>query len=126
MKRNHSDKELSQLQLIKKENEKLKRQILQLRKQLARTDLDKYSNLKDTIEKHCQEDKAQEGQELLERLKQEWKCRDCENGYLEIILYNKLNNTWYFRKCNECSNRTAAQKYTSDVKGIVKPQKTMT
>jgi hypothetical protein len=121
MKRTHNPKELDQLQKIKKENDKLKRQIASLRKELARVDLDRYTNLKQTIEQHYQEDSRQEGLDILEKVKKEWACKEpgC-SGYLEIFLFNKINATHYYRKCNCCSNRTKSQKYTPEVKGIVK------
>lgn len=120
-KNKRSDKEYTREQRLIQENRTLKRQIAHLRKELARVDLDRYPNLKETIEKHYQEDKAQEGQDILERLKKEWKCEKpgCE-GYLEIFVYNKVGNAWYYRKCNCCDNRTKSQKYSPDVKGIVK------
>ena len=115
------DKEFTREQKLIHENRQLKRQVSSLRKQLAKLDLDRYSNLKETIEQHYQEDKAQEGQDLLEKLKNEWKCHEngC-TGYLEITLFNKINDVWYYRRCNQCVNRTKAQKYTPEVKGIIK------
>ena len=114
-------KEHTREQKLIYENRILKRQVASLRKQLARLDLDRYSNLKETIEQHYQEDKEQEGKDILDRLKQEWRCREpgCE-GYLEIICYNRVDSTWYYRKCNCCSNRTPGQKYTPEVRGIIK------
>lgn len=114
-------REITREQRLIHENQRLKRQLSHLRKQLARVDLDRYQNLKETIEQHYQEDRAQEGQDILEKLKQEWKCREpnCE-GFLEIFLYTKVDSTYYYRKCNCCNNRTKSQKYTPEVKGIIK------
>jgi hypothetical protein len=121
--RNYNGKELDQLQRLKKENEKLKKSISGLRKMLARTDLDKFSTARDLIEQNYQGDSAPEGERIVERLKKEWACREpgCE-GYLEIFTYNKINVTWYFRKCSnmECRNRTKPQLYTPEVLGIRK------
>lgn len=117
-----SDKEFSREQKLIHENRVLKKHVAHLRKQLARLDLDRYSNLKESIEQHYQEDREQEGRDILDHLKQEWRCKEpgCE-GYLEIILYNKINATWYYRKCNCCPHRTKSQKYHPDqVKGIIK------
>jgi hypothetical protein len=115
-------REITREQRLIHENQRLKRQLSLLRKQVARIDLDRYSSLRDIVDQHYQEDRAQEGQDLLDKLKQEWKCRqpNCE-GYLEIILYTKVDHIWYYRKCNCCPHRTKAQKYvSSEVKGIVK------
>lgn len=116
-----SDKEFSREQKLIQENQKLKRQIGTLRKQLARLDLDRYSQVREIIEDHYQEDRAEEGQNIMERLKKEWACHEggC-TGYLEIILYNKINSTWYYRKCSNCPHRTKSQKYDDSVKGIKK------
>lgn len=117
-------KEISREQKLIHENSKLKRQVSALRKELARVDLDRYTNLKEVIDQHYQEDRAEEGKNILDKVKQEWACHqpNCL-GYLEIFLYNKLDHTWYYRQCNVCPNRTKAKKWTSDVKGIQKDQK---
>lgn len=107
-------------QKLLQENQKLKRQISALRKQLARVDLDRYDVVKDIIEQHYQEEKAEKGKEILENLKQIWKCKECEEGYLEIKVYSKMGEPWYYRACNLCSHRTKTKKYDSKtVKGIV-------
>ena len=116
------DKEFSREKRLIHENRILKRQVSSLRKQLARLDLDRYSSAKEAIEQSYQEDRQQEGRDILDRLKQEWRCKEpgCD-GYLEIILYNKIDSTWYYRKCNGCPHRTKSQKYNpSEVKGIIK------
>lgn len=115
------EREFTREQKLVQENRILKRQVAALRKQLARVDLDRYTNLKETIDKHYQEDNAQEGRDILEKIKKEWACQQpsCE-GYLEIFLFTKIDSTWYYRKCNCCTNRTKAQKYSPDVKGIMK------
>lgn len=114
------EKEFSREQKLIHENKRLKREISQLRKQLARLDLDRYDTVREMIEEHGHESTAQTGQELLENLKKTWTCNDCRNGFLEIILYNKIDSTWYYRKCSNCDHRTKSQKYTPEVKGIIK------
>ena len=106
------------------ENERLKRQISSLRKQLARIDLDRYSTVRDMIEEHYQEDKLATGREILDNLKKQWACKECADGHLEIFIYNRSNATYYYRICSnapDCSNRTLAQPYTAaNVKGIIR------
>jgi cell division septum initiation protein DivIVA len=115
------EKEYSKEQRLVKENKQLKQQVAQLRKQLARLDLDRYSSVKEIIDEQYEEDKKFDQADLLDKLKKEWKCRDCDEGHLEIVIYNKIDTTWYFRKCSDCSNRTKSQKYDSkQVKGIGK------
>ncbi len=119
MGKRHCDQEQSKLQRLAFENKKLRREIATLRKQLARIDLDRYPQVKELVEKHEESDSS-DGHRFLEKIKEEWKCNQCNEGYLEIIIYSKLGNPWYLRKCNNCTNRTKAQKYTTEVKGIVK------
>ena len=122
MSKNHrAVKEYTREQRLIKENERLKREVAKYRKLLARLDLDRYSTIKDMIEEHQAEDNQQKTLELLESLKEIWKCRDCSEGYLEIIVYSKVGNPWYFRSCNSCKKRTKSQPYDeSRVKGIIK------
>jgi hypothetical protein len=108
-------------QRLLKENQVLKRELAAIRKRLARIELQgRYENVKEAIEDHEKNSGLPTTQNLLESLKEEWKCRDCQEGYLEIFLYNKISDTWYYRKCNSCSNRTKSKKYSKDVKGIIK------
>lgn len=117
------EREYSREQQLVYENKRLKRENAKLRKMAARANLDKFSSAKDLIEQNYQGDSAPEGERIVERLKKEWACREsgCE-GYLEIFTYNKIDVTWYFRKCTnlDCRNRTKPQLYTPDVAGIRK------
>jgi hypothetical protein len=118
-------KEYNRVQEFKYEIQRLKKENDTLRKRLARIDLDEYGQLNKTIKKHQKQEKKQQPNDILEKLRQEWKCNETGcGGFLEIFLYNKLNDTWYFRKCNEsgCKNRTKSKKYTPDVKGIIKKE----
>lgn len=123
-KNRRGDKERSREQELKFENHKLRRQVSSLRKQLARLDLDRYSQVRDIVEEHyANEEVEQNTQHMLESLKNTWKCRECHSGHLEINIYTKMGDPWYFRQCNNCSHRTKSQIYTPSVKGIVKPPK---
>jgi hypothetical protein len=115
-------KELDQLQTIKRENDKLKKQISSLRKQLARLDLDRHSYVKDIIDEHyASEEHESSTKEMLKSLKNEWACDSCGIGFLEINIYNRPDGAFYYRHCNNCIKRTKAQKYDPDkVRGIVK------
>lgn len=116
-------KEYSREQRLIHENQRLKRENARLRKHLAKIDLDRYSQVKDILQEHySQEEKETTTYEMLQRLKNEWACRECGTGHLEIMLYNKTSGTWYFRKCNNCSHRTKSQQYTPNVKGIIQEE----
>ena len=121
-----ADREFSKEKRFSHEIAKLKRENGRLRKILARLDLDRFGQLRETIERNCPEESQETGRNLLERLKEEWKCKweGCD-GHLEIFTYNKIDQTWYYRLCSnapKCKNRTMAQKYDADkVKGIIRP-----
>lgn len=120
------DKERSREQELKYENQKLRREISSLRKQLARIDLDRYVHVKTIVEEHyAQEEVEQNTQDMLASLKNKWQCNECGHGYLEINLYTRLDGTFYYRKCNNCDHRTKSQKYDENtVTGIMKPEPT--
>lgn len=116
------NREFSKEQKLLHENKKLKRELSQLRKQIARLDLDRYDTVKEIIQQHYAQEREEEGKEILDNLKKEWACHQCD-GHLEIFLYTKINTTWYYRVCSNapsCKNRTKSQRYTPDVKGIKK------
>lgn len=115
------EKEYTRLQEALHENSKLKREISSLRKQLARLDLDRHSYVKDIIDEHyAREDQEESADKMLKRLKEEWKCRACGDGYLEICVYTKIGDAWYYRQCNNCIHRTKGKKYDpKQVKGPI-------
>lgn len=106
------------------ENSRLKRLISQLRKQLARVDLDRSADVREIVNKYYEledaELHAQKEREGLEQLEREWQCNSCNNGHLEIVLINKIDELNYYRKCINCTHRTKLQKYSKNVKGILK------
>lgn len=113
---------LTREQRLVKENQALKREIQTIRKRLARIELSRYENVKEAIEDHERNSGLPTTQDLLESLKKEWACKmeGCD-GFLEVILFNKINTTYYYRKCNVCENRTPSQKHDPNtVKGIIK------
>lgn len=111
-------------QRLQNENNRLKKTINQLRKQLARVDLDRYASVRDIVNKHYAEENAiahaEKEAEVLEDLKRTWSCNTCQVGHLEIILISKGNVLHYFRKCSECTHRTPLKPYNKTVTGIVK------
>lgn len=115
-------KEYSRLQEYQNENKRLKREIASLRKQLARIDLDRHGYVKGILEEHyASEGEERNAEKTLNKMKERWKCNECHNGYLEINIYTKVGNPWYFRKCNSCPHRTPSQQYFPDqVEGIMK------
>ena len=116
--RKYNKKEQDDLQRIKRENDKLKKQVSSLRKQLVKIDINRYENLQDLIHKF---DK-QEVEESLEKNKQDeekrWKCFECEEGTLRLKVIERPNGIVYLRKCDNCVNKTKLKKWNKEVNGI--------
>lgn len=112
------EKDYDQLDKLKNENRKLKRQISSLRKQIARIDLDRYHNIRELLEKYDAEEQEEELQRQEEAAKEEWRCHDCDRDYLRLVVFNRRDGTFYFRKCFTCGKRTKTQKYHDKVKGL--------
>lgn len=118
MRRSHKDADITQIQRLQKENEKLKRRISALQKQLARIDLDSHNNVKELVDKFEQEDYKEEKHSTQKALEEKWKCHKCDEGVLKLILIQRKDKLVYFRKCDSCDNRTKTQEYTEKVDGI--------
>lgn len=108
-KNNNYDKELELIDKLKYENKKLKRALKASRKMLDRYNVAEEKGLidEDIIVPGKKRQKEKE-------LKEQWKCHDCENGYLYII---HIGNR-YFRKCNGCSKNTRSQIWNDTIKGL--------
>lgn len=124
-KNTRGSKEFTKEQRLVKENRELKRELSHLRKQISRLDGDRYETIRqlaaDNDESMRFQNIAEESSPNMEALKAEWKCRECSEGVLEIALYPKTGQTWYYRKCTDCKNRTLGKRYDEQsVKGIIK------
>lgn len=124
----HENKELrKRIQVLEAENRQLTRQHSRTRKNFARMDLDRHSYVQEIIQEHINNEKEEtSSQEMLNKMKKEWQCRECGDGYLEIFLYNRRDGTFYHRMCNNpsCDHRTNGQKYDPEtVTGIIKKPK---
>lgn len=127
-------KELDQLQRIKyendkinrennqlsRENQKLRKEVSALRKQLMHLDLDRHSWVSEVVQEHLMEQAIEEPQELMDSLKKKWSCHHCSGGVLEIVIFSKMGEDYYFRQCDSCEFRTKSQKYSPDIPGIIK------
>ena len=102
------DKETDTLQHLKSENKHLKREVVRLRKELDRI-YNRYDNLDDLVQQHYKEESPKED------LKKKWACNECKEGYLKLIIINRRDGSFYFRKCSMCDHRTRLKKYTENV-----------
>lgn len=111
VRRKYTNKERDELQILKHENKKLKKQVSTLRKQLSKLDIDRYENIKDIVARHHQEDVNDKLLEEKKKLKKKYKCFDCEEGVLELKSFSRMDGLFYFRKCTDCNNRTKMKPY---------------
>lgn len=113
-----SNTEISAMRRLKLENQKLKKQMATLRKQLSRIDIDRYSNLRQIIEAHALEDKGFDAEISLDKLKADWACNECKSDYLRIIVVPRADGTFYMRKCGSCKHRTGLKRFTNNICGL--------
>lgn len=110
------DKEYSELQKVRYENQKLKKEVARLRNRLARMGESQFKDLAELME----EEETPVVEQNDQREKNGWECHSCSDGFLEINMYAKLGEIFYFRECNQCLKRTKSQRYHKEVKGIIK------
>lgn len=98
---------------LKKENKKLKREVAKLRNLLARVDLERYENLKELVDQQRLEEKLEKARRRKEVKK--WKCHECEEGHMQLMIFNRKDGVFYYRTCTSCNHRTRMKKYHKDV-----------
>ena len=118
-------KEFTREQRLINENKNLKKELAHLRKQIARLDVDRYDTVKQMCSDYKESERFEENAGKLtttsERLEKEWACHKPKcSGHLQITLFNKISETWYFRSCTNCNNRTKSKRYGEEVRGIIK------
>jgi len=116
-----SNKELYEIQTLRLENRKLKKSITSLRKQLKRVDIDRFQNLKDLVIKQNKENFDSSKVRTGKKLRDKWTCRECNEGYLRIIILPMRNIEKYLRKCSnpKCNHKTKTKVFDpSKVEGI--------
>jgi hypothetical protein len=115
--------ESTKIRELTSENKKLRRELLTLRRQVARLDVDRFSYVRDIVEEHLtQEEQEISTKDMLASLKSTWTCKKCKTGHLEILLFSRRDGTHYLRQCTDCPHRTKMQLYTPEVKGPMKPE----
>jgi Zn finger protein HypA/HybF involved in hydrogenase expression len=114
-----SKRELDDLQEVRHENKRLKREIDQLRKQLQRIDFRRFENLSKLVDKQRKESIAEQKAKRLEKAKKQWLCHKCKEDYLRLLIYNPpVKGVMYYRQCGGCPNRTEMKPYNAAIEGI--------
>lgn len=108
-------KEQDQLQKVIEENQRLKKQISKLRKVIKNIDIEHYQFVQDLLNsKTFKENPIKTTKKELEK---QWECHQCSEGIMRLIIVHKLREPYYFRKCDNCTNKTKLKKYDDSIKG---------
>jgi len=113
--KNPSAREQNELRKYKQQVKLLKRQLSRYKKLLNRIDYEQFVNLSEAVSAQHKEETT-----LKKELKQidyaeRWKCFECEDDWLRLVIFYRVNEPRYFRKCPSCGNKTKTQKLTDDV-----------
>jgi len=115
--RKHNHKEQDELQKTRRENDRLKKQVSSLRKQLARIDIGRYENLQDLIEKFDKQEVEDTLKRNAEEQEKRWKCFKCADGVLHLKVFERHDGIVYLRKCDSCEHKTKLKKWDKSVEG---------
>lgn len=110
-------KELSEIQRLKAENLSLKRQLSRIRKQLSRDQNDGFDDINGALQIQILEHEAIEEIDKQKKLIEHWRCFKCNEDYLRLIIMQRPDGGFYFRKCPQCGNRTRLKPFSDSVEG---------
>lgn len=113
----YCDRELDQLDRLKHENKKLKKQLAAARKELSRTQQWR-DNAKELLESQYNEDLEEAFAAKVDEQRKKWKCRECHQGYLKSHIMTRRDGVFYYRKCTNCSHRTKVKPYSNEVEVV--------
>lgn len=116
MARRNGDKELDNIQRLKYENDKLKKENSRLRKLIQRGQADQ-ELLQELVQTQTEEEEIARTQKIEEN---RWRCYTCSAGILQIHEYPRHDGVFYLRICSNpaCSKRTRLKPWHKDVKGV--------
>jgi hypothetical protein len=112
------DREFRLIDKLKHENKVLKKELSRLTKELVKTN-SRYEGLDDLVQQQYEEEYPDTGARIAKEAEDsKWMCHKCNNDILKIIILNRADGTYYFRKCGSCPNKTKLQRYNDHVKGV--------
>ncbi len=106
-------KDQPEIQRLKIENSQLRRQLSRLRKQITRINTDEYENVEEALGAQNREDEIIGQQKLIEH----WRCFHCNDDYLRLIIVQRPDGAFYFRRCPNCERRTRLKPLEDSVVG---------
>ncbi len=105
------DQQQTRIRQLSNENKQLAKEVKKLHKQMQK--------VKDgwcpTCLSKSTEDKMPKKIANLDKVK-DWQCFKCENGTLRLFKYDRMSQTWYFRRCSSCEYRTRGKPWSDEVK----------
>jgi len=104
-------KELDLLKKLKYENQKLKKEVSSLRKQMSRIDEARFEGYYEMLATYA-------GPTNNEMLIKKWLCYGCNSGVLKIKKLNTHFGIEYYRKCDTCGKTTELKPWSNDVTGL--------
>lgn len=112
------DKEWDEIQRLKVDNKKLRGQISKLRKVISRLDFEQYHHVKELLESQQKQNKKATKQQQKQEMEARWRCYECEEGTMRLVVIHRVGEPYYFRKCDHCDNKTKMKKMTEEVEGV--------
>jgi len=115
-----SGQDIELFERLKRENKELKRRLkaaLKIHDRIDYEHLNKFIKAQDEEGIEVDEETKVKYKSKGECRREEWKCFDCPDGWLELVVIRKPGDQYvYFRRCVKCGKRTKTQPYTGDVK----------
>lgn len=114
--RRYADGEQDELQRLRHENKRLKREISILRKQIDRLDLDRFQSFKEALDRLDEIEMEQAARRKDRQISEEkWRCWTCNVGKLRLKVWERRDGAHYQRVCDHCGKRTTMKKWTPEV-----------
>ena len=82
-------------------------------------DVEEYNNIQEAKEAQTRERKELQKDCIKIDESAKWRCFTCDDEYLRLVIYGKVHEPYYFRRCPNCGNRTKGKKFSSNVKGLM-------
>jgi len=110
-------KEHTALQKAHKEIQMLKRQLSRLKKVISHMNMEDYQNVQEAIAAHKRErEQLKKDESVIDEMSR-WKCFSCEEDYLRLVIYQKIDKPYYFRRCPNCGKKTNSKQFKDNVEG---------
>ena len=112
------EKEFTEIQKLKEDNKKLRAQISKLRNLVKNIDANHYEFVNDLMSSDRFNPKTKETKkQLRQKIEEQWKCHECDDGIMRLVVMHRVGEPWYLRKCDCCLHKTKLKKYNEEITG---------